>query len=99
MKLTKLEREKLEAQGIKVTIGKLRKAKGSKSFSNFKSNSSRMKSYRTFSEPMGCKISSIYNNGPENENDYNKVNASNGGKATNGFKGNKIHSFNQFNNR
>jgi hypothetical protein len=97
--MNKIEKEALEAKGIKVTIGKLRKARGSKSFSNFKSNSSRMKTYRSFAEPMGFKISSIYNNGPENENDSNRVNASNGGTATNGFKGNQVHSFNQYNNR
>ena len=97
--MTNIEREKLEAQGIKVTIGKPRKAKGSKSFSNFKSNSSRMKCYRSFSEPSGFKISSIYNNGPENENGSNSANASNGGNATNGFKRNQIQSFNQYNNR
>ena len=70
-----------------------------KSFSNFKSNRNRLKSYRAFYEPQGYKISSIYNMGPEVENESNEVNASNGGKATNGFKGNHIHSFNQFNNR
>ena len=70
-----------------------------KSFSNFKSNRNRLKSYRAFYEPQGYKISSIYNMGPEVENESNEVNASNGGKSTNGFKGNHIHSFNQFNNR
>ena len=97
--MKKIEQETLEAKGIKVTICPPRKAKGSKSFSNFKSNSSRMKCYRVFTEPAGYTISSIYNNGPENEDDSNRVNASNGGKATNGFKGNHIQSFNQFNNR
>ena len=97
--MDKIEKEALEAKGIKVTICKPRKAKGSKSFSNFKNNSSRMKGYRSFTEPAGYTISSIYNNGSENENDSNRVNASNGGKATNGFYGNKIQSFNQFNNR
>ena len=95
--MDKIEKESLEAKGIKVTICKPRKAKGSKSFSNFKSNSSRMKTYRKFDKPMGCKISSIYNCGREIENDYNKANASNGGNATCGH--NVIHSFNQFNNR
>ena len=95
--MTKIEKDELEAKGIKVTICPPRKAKGSKSFSNFKSNSSRMKCYKQFDEPSGFKISSIYNCGRENENDYNKANASNGGNATCG--GNVIHSFNQFNNR
>ena len=70
-----------------------------KSYSNFRSNRNRMKSYRTFYEPQGYKISSIYDMGPEVEDDSNRVNASNGGKATNGFKGNQIHSFNRFGNR
>ena len=97
--MTKIEKEALEAKGIKVTICKPRKAKGFVSFSNFKSNSKRMKGYKKFDEPAGYAISSIYKMGPENENGSNNVNASNGGNATNGFKGNHIHSFNQFNNR
>lgn len=93
------EIEKMESQGIKVTICKPAKARGSKSFSNFKSNSKRMRTYRTFDKPQGYKVSSIYDIGPEVENAENQRNASNGGKATNGFKGNHIHSFNQYNNR
>ena len=68
-----------------------------KSFSNFKSNRNRLKSYRAFYEPQGYKISSIYNMGPEVEDDSNEVNASNGGKAT--CKSSQIHSFNRFGNR
>ena len=97
--MKKHELEAYEKAGIKVTICKPAKARGSQSFSNFKSNSKRMRTYRTFDKPQGHKVSSIYDLGPETENAGNEGNASNGGKATNGFNGNHIHSFNQYNNR
>jgi hypothetical protein len=65
MKLTKLEKEKLEAQGIKVTIGKFRKAKGSggQKFSliktKFHQKSSRPHKH---SAPSTKVISGIYGN-------------------------------------
>ena len=51
--MTKIEKEALEAKGIKVTICKPRKAKGFVSFSNFKSNSKRKKGYKKYDEPQG----------------------------------------------
>jgi len=56
-----------------------------------------MRSYKVFYEPQGYKISSIYDMGPEVEDNSNEVNASNGGKAT--CKSSQIHSFNRFGNR
>ena len=96
--MTKIEKAELEAKGIKVTICKPRKARGFESFSNFKSNSKRMKGYKKFDEPQGYKISSIYNCGRENENDYNKENASSGGNATCG-EARIIGSFNKYRSR
>ncbi len=96
--LTDLEIEKLKENG-KFTVCKPAKARGSKSFSNFKSNAKRMKGYKQYDKPQGWKISSIYNLGPESDNGNNQSNASHdrGRKSGNTTSGSSlIHCFNRY---
>ena len=99
--LTDLEITRLKENG-QYKVCKPAKARGSKSFSNFKSNAKRMKGYKQYDEPQGYKVSSIYNNGPELENDTNQFNSSNdsgrnSGKTT--CASHYINSFNSFRTR